>query len=187
MLLKCSMGFDLCSYCVQKGRRLLEGHILSAECTAPQTAKILPVEARYTRKTCETSLADKITYEGMVSMATHLAPPALLVKALLSLGIPDGVQGMHEGICPLLARLPHLDGTLLLQGLLLPLGEVDHLALEGQLSLNTDSRPDEGNMHCSCQAAELDNWICTCLIQDLLLWRYSASKYPLLSAIIMLQ
>ena len=86
------------------------------------------------------------TYVATLNRRTHLTPPALLIKALLSFGIPDGIEGMHQSICPLLARLPHFDGTLLLQGLLLPLGEVDHLALEGQLSLYRDSRADEGGL-----------------------------------------
>lgn len=44
---------------------------------------------------------------------------------------------MHQGISPLLPRLPHFDGPLLFQGFLLAFREVDHLALEGQLGLHT--------------------------------------------------
>ena len=70
-------------------------------------------------------------------MAAYLTTPALLVKAFLGLGVPDSIQGVHEGVRALFAGLPHFDSSLLLQGLLLALGEVDHLALEGQLGLPT--------------------------------------------------
>ena len=70
-------------------------------------------------------------------MAAYLTTPALLIKAFLGLGVPDSIQGVHEGIRALFAGLPYFDSALLLQGLLLALGEVDHLALEGQLGLQT--------------------------------------------------
>lgn len=70
-------------------------------------------------------------------MAAYLTTPALLIKAFLDLGVPDSIQGVHQGIRALFAGLPHFDSTLLLQGLLLAPGEVDHLALEGQLGLQT--------------------------------------------------
>ena len=66
---------------------------------------------------------------------THLSSPGLLFPPLLVLRISNCVQSVHQSVSALFARLPHFDGSLLLQGVSLTAWEVHDLALERQLGL----------------------------------------------------